>query len=83
MTLPIELSNETAFGSRQRCCMSNNEVVSHTQNFVTYAIVYLCFLYTEQFSNYFDQKLTFFLKLNKFQSLKVIFSDFSLSANLV
>ena len=44
--------------------------------------VRLCPLYTEHFINYFSQKLTFFFKFNNFQSLKLFFRDFSLSAHL-
>ena len=34
-----------------------------------YAALCLCSLHTEQFINYFGQKLTFFFKFNKFQPL--------------
>ena len=43
------------FGSRQVCCMSNCEIVSHTQHFVSYTMVCLCFCVL-----LYSQKLTFF-----------------------
>ena len=44
---------------------------------VPYATVYLCTLHTEQSIYYFDQKLTFFSKLDKFQHQKLFSRDFS------
>ena len=45
------------------------------QQFVPYTMVCLCYLYAEQTINYFVQKLTFFLKFNKFQPQKLFFRD--------
>ena len=86
---PSPLKCQTKFGSNQVLYELLLSSVPFT--FVPYAT--LCSIRNSMFmffiyilnnpTIYFGHKLTFFLKFNKFQSLKLFFRDFSSSANLV
>ena len=71
MSLPIDVSNKKFFG------LNASVLYEQLLSSVPYATVYLCSLHTEQSFNYFDQKLTFFSKLNNFQHQKLFSRDFS------
>ena len=86
---PSPLKCQTRFGSNQ--VLYELLLSSAPFTFVPYAT--LCSIRNSMFmffiyilnnpTIYFGHKLTFFLKFNKFQSLKLFFRDFSSSANLV